>query len=183
MLAYVGRIAYLYQLLPLLFSFLSFASTSQPKFPLLPHYVWRVVVKDQVRFSLCQVEDHFRKVTVGPGKPGSSVIRRVVNVDTLVNQAETIGVVDNEIQSLGNLLIVVGTINAGYLRHWPWVGQVDVGAAAQGQLHTHETEQWNSPYTLERISLGIVRIVVRVHGGLGLLVCRVVSVQEAEVWK
>jgi len=56
------------------------------------HVVAFVVFEDQMWFSRGQIEDHLREVGVSPREPRSSVVRRIVDVLTLVDQAKSGGV-------------------------------------------------------------------------------------------
>ena len=74
-------------------------SFALPLFPLTTFIiveVLRVVTfvgsEDQVGFSRGKIKDHLREVGVGPREPRSSVVRRIVDVLTLVDQAKSGGV-------------------------------------------------------------------------------------------
>jgi len=45
-----------------------------------------------MRFARGQIEDHFRKVGVGPREPRSGVVGRIVDVLAFVDQAKSSGI-------------------------------------------------------------------------------------------
>lgn len=56
---------------------------------LLPRRVRLTAVEYEVGLSLSKIQNHLAKVTIGPCKPGSSILVPVVNVDRLVDQAKS----------------------------------------------------------------------------------------------
>ena len=82
---------------------------------LLPVRVTFATVENQMRFPLSQVQQHFRKVGVGPCEPGSCVVSGVVDILTLVNQSQTCSVLQGG-RNMSRLGIPHQTLVAQYER-------------------------------------------------------------------
>ena len=59
---------------------------------LLPGYVRLPVFEDQLRLAAREVQKHLCEVAICPGEPWPCVRSRVVNVDRLVNEAQSVRV-------------------------------------------------------------------------------------------
>jgi len=87
-------------------------------------------LEDQSRLPTRQIQHHLREITIRPSEPRSSIIASIVDVDTLVDESETVGVVEYGVETGHDLVIVVAAEDSGDLGHWPGVGRVHVGTAA-----------------------------------------------------
>jgi len=64
---------------------------------LLPGVVWGIILKDQSRHPLAQIQYHLGEVTICPSEPRSSVITTIPVVDALVDQPQTSGIIDDHV--------------------------------------------------------------------------------------
>jgi hypothetical protein len=94
-----------------------------------PYRIRLVILKNQTRLPLRQIENHLGEITVGPCEPRTRVVARVVDLDALVDEAQPGGVVEDQRQAVLDLVVVVGAEDARDLGHGPGEGCVDVRAA------------------------------------------------------